>query len=71
MPKKLNSGEIHVLRLIAKQRTAGGWAKVSAAVFPLIEKMPRELVESWPTETGGRARLTDDGDALLDAMAWL
>jgi hypothetical protein len=71
VPKKLNDGEKHFLRLIRKDRDPEGWAVVSKMLYPLMDKMPRELVELRPTENGGRVRLTDDGEALLDAIEWL
>ena len=74
MTTKLDSGQKHFLRLIAKdQQGPDGWCPVSKVVYPLVQKtMPAELVEHQPTEDGrGRARLTQDGQNLLDAMAWL
>jgi hypothetical protein len=74
MRKKLDSGQIHFLRLIAReQQNPDGWAPVSKVVYPLVrETMPTELVEHHPTEDGrGRARLTDAGQNLLSAMEWL
>lgn len=74
MSQKLDSGQKHFLRLIAKeQQNADGWCKVSKAVYPLVQKtMPAELVEHHQTEDGrGRARLTDAGQNLLSAMEWL
>ena len=73
MTKKLDGGEKNFLRLIAKgQEKYGGWAKVSKPVYPLVQKMPPELVEHEPDDDGrGRARLTQRGEAVLDAMAWL
>ena len=71
--KKLNSGEKHFLRLIASgQADNGGWAKVSKTLYPLVQKMPPELVEHEPAEDGwGRARLTPQGEAVLEAMEWV
>lgn len=72
-PRKLDSGEKHFLRLIARdQQNPNGWAPVSKTLFPLVQKMPTELVELHPTEEGrGRARLTERGQSLIDAMEWL
>jgi hypothetical protein len=73
MPKKLNAGEKNFLRLIAKgQQLNGGWAKVSKQLYPLVRAMPPELVEHFAHEDGGgRAQLTPQGEAVLDAMEWL
>jgi hypothetical protein len=75
MSMKLDSGQKHVLRLIAKgQQCADGWAPVSAAVYPVVKStMPAELVEHEPVgaEGRGRARLTAEGEAVLNAMEWL
>ena len=71
---KLDEGQKHFLRLIAKgQQNPGGWCPVSQAVYPLVQKaLPAELVEHHPTEEGrGRVKLTPAGQSLLDAMAWL
>jgi hypothetical protein len=74
MTTKLDSGQKHFLRLIEKgQQCPDGWCPVSKVLYPLVQKtMPAELVEHHPTEDGrGRARLTQDGQNLLTAMAWL
>ena len=73
MVKKLDGGEKNFLRLIAQgQEQHGGWAKVSRPLYPLVQKMPPELVEHETEDEGrGRARLTQRGEAILDAMAWL
>jgi hypothetical protein len=74
MSTKLDSGQKHFLRLIARdQQSPDGWCPVSKAVYPLVQKtMPPELVEHHATEDGrGRARLTPAGQGLLDAMEWL
>jgi hypothetical protein len=72
-PTKLDDGQKHFLRLIVKGAGVDGWAPVSKPVFPLVEKMPRALVELEPggEEGRGRARLTHQGQSILDAMAWL
>lgn len=73
MPKKLDAGEKNFLRLIAKgQEQHGGWAKVSKVLYPLVQKMPPELVEHEAADEGtGRARLSPRGEWVLDAMEWL
>ena len=72
--RKLDSGQKHFLRLIAKgQACPDGWARCSAQVYPLVcNTMPPELVEHHAAEDGwGRARLTPEGESVLAAMAWL
>ena len=73
MTTKLDAGQKHLLNLVVKGADSEGWAPVSAPVFPLIEKMPRELVEleAVGDEGRGRARLTEAGANLMNAMAWL
>ncbi len=44
MPRKLTSGERHLLRLIAKDGGEDGYAKVSEEVKPLVLALPKELV---------------------------
>lgn len=64
---RLNDGERHILRLVAAGKDdENGWAKVSAPVFPLVNQMPKELVEIEQVEAGGgRARLTQEGTVVL------
>ena len=80
--KKLTSGQRNVLRLIVKGADADGWATVSKAVLPIVETMPKELVElkttptgtelkTTPLGTGGLAKLTTTGQQVIDAMEWL
>jgi len=74
MTTKLTSGEKHFLRLIEKgQASPEGWASVSKVLYPLVQRLPAELIEHEPTGTEGkgRARLSDKGQSLLDAMAYL
>lgn len=75
MTKKLDNGQKHFLRLIAKgQNCPDGWCSVSSVLYPLVQKtMPAELVEHQPAgdERKGRARLTPAGQGLIDAMEWL
>ena len=72
-PQKLDAGQKHMLRLVVKGADAEGWAPVSAAVFPIIEKMPDGLIELERVgEEGlGRVRLTPRGASIVDSMAWL
>lgn len=70
--RKLDDGEKNFLRLIGKgQQCPDGWAPVSKVLYPLVQKMPAELVEHSPTPAGGRARLTKHGEAIVEAMNWL
>lgn len=73
--RKLDAGEIRILKLIRKEADAEGWAHVSAAVMPKMREMPRELVvsEYVPSDFSpgsGRARLTEEGKKVLDVAAW-
>ena len=76
-PRKLTTGEKHILTLIGKGADAEGWAPVSAIVASVftgsVGQMPRALCEfEHVGEDGrGRARLTVAGNALLDSLAWL
>lgn len=62
---KLDHGQLHLLRLIVHGANAEGWAPVSSTVWPLITAMPSDLVETRANATGGHARLTSDGDAVV------
>lgn len=71
---KLDAGQKNLLRLVRKGANADGWAPVSAIVYPHAKKvLPPELATLEPvgTDGRGRARLTTDGESLLDAMEWL
>jgi hypothetical protein len=61
----LDSGSKHILRLAVKDADAEGWATVSKVVWPLLAKIPDELLEKRPSDDGGHVRLTDTGDAVL------
>ena len=65
--RTLTVGEKHILRHIRRDCGSDGWTTVSEAVMPLVRKLPPELCETSPTG----ARLTSDGDAIVDAMEWL
>lgn len=73
MSRKLNGGELNLIRLAIKGAQEDGWAPVSAPVYPLVHKLPAELVELQPVgnEGRGRIRLTRAGENLINAMRWL
>ena len=73
MATKLDAVQKHLLRLVVEEADSEGWAQVSKPVFPLVEKIPSELVEieAVGDEGRGRARLTTEGESLMAAMAWL
>ena len=70
---KLDGGQKNLLRLAAQGADAEGWAPVSKPVFPLLERIPAALVELARVgeEGRGRVRLTQEGEKVVDAMAWL
>lgn len=70
-PRKLTEGEKHFLRLIVKGGKEDGWAPCSVACWPLVKAMPFGLVECEPFGEKYRARLTAQGQSILDAMEWL
>lgn len=61
----LNDGDKHLLKLIANAPQIEGWSKVSKTVWPVIAKLPNELVEKRPSNDGGHVRLTDTGHTIL------
>ena len=69
---KLESQHKHIIKLIGRDRDEDGWATISAGLFPIISQtMPPELVKFEELEKGGRARLTAQGESVLEAMEWL
>ena len=62
---KINSGQLHLLRLIEKDADGEGWAKVSKNVWPLTSSLPKDLVVLRETADGGFVRLTDEGEVVL------
>lgn len=69
MTDKLNIGERHALRLAQRDADVNGWTKVSAKLWPLISKLPADLVEFRPAESGGgHIRLTERGHAVVDYL---
>jgi hypothetical protein len=73
MPRKLDSGEIHVLRLMKRDAGLNGWCKTSHIVMKLVKDLPPELVEYevLAEDGSGSSRLRPAGIALLNAMEWL
>lgn len=67
MPKTLNAGDKHLLKLILKDADEQGWTPVGSAVLPLIKSLPDELIDIQP----GFARLTEKGKSIVEAMLWL
>lgn len=64
---QLGPSERHLLRLAEKGAGEDGWAPVSNLIWPLLAKVPEELMErEWPEGAEkGRCRLTDRGEAVL------
>ena len=73
MTEKLDMQHRHIMNLIERDRNEDGWAKVSKSLFKhLDENMPKELVIIEKTiDGGGRIRLTEEGQNVLNAMKWL
>lgn len=63
---KLDHGQLHLLRLAAKDADDTGWANVSSVVWPLASALPDDLVLKVEAEDGGgKIYLTDAGKALV------
>lgn len=70
--EKLEMQHKHILSLIARYCNEEGWAEISEALYPHVSaNIPSELATCEKLENGGRARLTDEGQNILNAMAWL
>lgn len=63
---KLDPKDRHLLSLIRKDKKPNGWTSVSKMVWPLMLKLPRELVELEEVGEGGIAKLTETGETVLD-----
>ena len=69
---KLEAQHKHIMKLIDRDKKQDGWTSVSEQLFdPLSTNMPTELAVFERLEIGGRAKLTDEGNEVLSAMAWL
>ena len=70
--EKLDIQHKHIMKLIDRDCDENGWAKVSNQLYPhLFKNMPAELIELGGEFGNYKARLTDQGKNMLDAMAWL
>jgi len=69
---KLDAGQKHMLKIIHRDADDDGWTEVSKHLFPVLsENMPTELIIFEKLQDGGRAKLTDEGNNVVSAMAWL
>jgi hypothetical protein len=69
---KLDAAQKHILTLIRRDKKADGWTFVSEQLFAVLSKnIPTRLAVFEKLEDGGRAKLTDEGESVLNAMAWL
>jgi hypothetical protein len=70
---KLEAQHIHILELIKRDANPNdGWTRVSEQLYPVISgNIPRELATFEKWEIGGRARLTEEGKHVLDALKWI
>ncbi len=72
MKRKLDGGEIHILKLINREKGKSGWAPVSDMVMGIINSLPESLVEFECFEDkSGRVRLTEEGRNILSALEWI
>jgi hypothetical protein len=69
---KLDGGQKHILKLIARDKKDDGWTTVSSQLYKTLSaNIPAELATFEPVGDAGRAKLTDAGQGIIDAMAWL
>ncbi len=70
--KKLEMEHKHIMRLIVRDRDKEGWVAVSDQLYPpLSANMPPELVTFDGSPGSYRAKLTIQGQNVLDAMKWI
>ncbi len=65
---KLDAGNKRLLSLVRRGKQSDGWTPVSKMVFPLVDALPKQLVETKQTEFGPFAKLTQDGEAVVDFL---
>lgn len=67
MMSKLDHGAMHLLKLTMKGEKEDGWTRVSKTAWPVIEKLPDDLIEKlpFPDGNGGHVRLTDNGKTIV------
>lgn len=68
---KLLDTELHILKLVYKNMDNNGETKVSKTLYKIVASLPTELTIIRSTETGGMVKLTTEGLALMNSMAWL
>jgi hypothetical protein len=69
-PRKLDSGEIHLIQLIDKDKNESGWTLTSRPVLSLVRKLPQELVEVRERPHYSYVRLTPTGQQVFNAIAY-
>ena len=65
---KLEPGELRLLQLVHDEALTSpdGWAAVSGYVWPLMQKLPADLITLKPSpDGGGKCALTTRGDAVV------
>jgi hypothetical protein len=69
---KLDNAQKHILRLIHRDKDSQGWTKVSEALCKTVrENIPSDLATFEKLEDGGRVKLTEEGNGVILAMAYL
>jgi hypothetical protein len=69
---KLTNQHKRILKLIEKDKDEEGWVLVSDSLYPHLSKnMPPELVEFRFIGGRYRAKLTEEGVSIVNAMKWL
>ena len=69
---KLDIQHKHILNITERDKDDEGWTKVSKKLFPVLSKnMPTELIIFDKTSDEYRARLTEEGKSVVNAMKWL
>ena len=69
-PRKLESGEIHLIKIIVKDKNEDGWSMTDRVTLSLVRKLPQELVEVHERPHYSYVRLTTKGQQVFDAMAY-